>query len=220
MGIFELRVEDLVLSFRQTSWQEWVAAVTGLISVYLGVKNHVWNWFFQIVSSILYTWVFWNSNLLSSSGLNLFYFIPMQLYGWYSWSKFGPQSANRLPISHASLPLLAGGLILSGIFTGGWGWYASTHTQAFLPYLDAGVTGLSIVAEFLDSKKKFENWFVWGVVNFVYAFILLPPQKLYVSAILYFIFLLMAFWGAFEWRKTLRKQTAEAADSTGTHTRF
>ena len=204
-------MHDVIESFRQTSWQEWVAAVTGLISVYLGIRNHIGNWLFQIISSVLYVWVLWKGGYVSSAGLNLFYFIPMQFYGWYAWSKFGPQSANRLPITHASLPLLAVGLCVAGIFTVAWGWFAATHTQAFMPYLDAGVTGISILAEFLDSRKKFENWHLWGVVNFIYAFILFPPQKYYVSAILYFIFLLMAFWGAFEWRKTLQKQENTAS---------
>ncbi len=201
-------LQELLKSVHETSWQEWLAAVTGLISVILGIKNNIWNWFFQIVSSVFYVWVFWQAHLYSSMGLNLLYFLPMQFYGWWCWSKFGPQANNRLPITRASPALMAGCIVVASVFAAGWGWFAATHTQAFLPYLDAAVTGLSISAEFLDSRKKVENFHLWGVVNLVYAFILLPPQKYYVSAILYFIFLILAFVGAFEWTRLMKKQVA------------
>lgn len=205
-------MHDLIQNIHDTSWQEWIAAVTALVSVWLTVKNHIHNWTLGIVSVLFYGWVFWKSHYYASMGLNLFYFLPMQLYGWWLWAKLGPQSQNKLPVTHSSRRSILFCLLFTALFTVGWGFFEVRFLKdATLPFWDAGVTGLSIAAQFLDAKKKLQSWFLWIGVNIICTFYLYPAQKLYVTSILYFILLLLAFYGAKEWRKLMAYQKDEEA---------
>ncbi len=61
---------------------EILASLTGLVSVYLTVRNKIANWPWGIVSVLLFGWLFWSSRLYSDAGLQIVYFLPMQFYGW------------------------------------------------------------------------------------------------------------------------------------------
>jgi nicotinamide mononucleotide transporter len=75
----------------QTWWQqqsllEVTGVITGLLCVYLAAKNIIWNWPFAIISVVIYIFIFWDSHLFADMGLQV-YFLVMNIYGWYYWSK-------------------------------------------------------------------------------------------------------------------------------------
>jgi nicotinamide mononucleotide transporter len=70
-----------------------------------------------------------------------------------------------------------------------------------LPFSDGLTTAMSIVAQYLQVHKRFENWLIWVAADLIYAFYIFPVQKLYVSAVLYLIFTVLAILGAVEWWK-------------------
>jgi nicotinamide mononucleotide transporter len=190
---------------------EIIAALATLINVYLTAKNNVWCWICGVIAVVLYGYVFYVSHLYSSMGLQAFYYLPMQFYGWWVWLRWGPTRDNDLPITRLSrsrcifwfginLPLAA----LLG--------YLMTFTGAQLSYADALVTAMSIIAQYLLTYKYIENWVLWILVDLVYAFYLLPIQGLYVSAVLYLILLIMAIWGLREWSRILRGQSAVTSE--------
>ncbi len=76
-------------------------------------------------------------------------------------------------------------------------WYLRAKTDARLPILDAFTTVFALVATWLMVNYVHENWLYWiiidGVAIFLYAF-----RRMYLGAVLYVIYLLMAIDGYFD----------------------
>lgn len=191
---------------QQIGLLEILATVTGLINTYLLIKNSVWNWLWGILSALLFGAVFYEYKLLSNMGLQLVYYVPMMGYGWYLWTRGTPKKQDDLPITKLS-PSERVSWIMAAIGASViWGAIMS-RTPAALPYADALNTGMSIVALYLQSKRKFESWWFWLAVNLLGTFYLYPMQKLYLTTALYALFTVMAFLGAREWTKLMRQQS-------------
>jgi nicotinamide mononucleotide transporter len=94
------------------------------------------------------------------------------------------------------------------------GWLMARYTDDPLPYADGAVTGMSIVAQWLQAKKLFENWWLWIVLDVLSAGYLYPKQHLYVTTALYVVFLLLCVRGLVEWQgligKPVVKETVSA----------
>ena len=75
----------------QDWWQhqtllEITGVITGLLCVYLAAKNNILNWPFAIVSVVIYIFIFFEAHLFADMGLQV-YFLIMNIYGWYYWSR-------------------------------------------------------------------------------------------------------------------------------------
>ena len=81
-------------------------------------------------------------------------------------------------------------------------WPVDTYTDADLAYWDAATTVMSLVAQFLQARKILECWALWIVVD-VLAVGIYAYKGLYITTILYTVFLGLATWGYLEWRRSL-----------------
>lgn len=179
---------------------EGAAVVTGLLSVWLTVRENVWCWPTGLVSVTLYIWVFYQAQLYADAGLQVVY-ILVSVYGWYHWLHGG---AGRKPLrvqraSPAELTIL---IVLANLFATGLGYWLDTRTDATLPYPDALITSTSLVAQWALSRKLWENWAFWIAVD-VLAIPVFWSKGLAPTAILYMVFLGMAMAGWREWRQKL-----------------
>jgi len=192
----------------QISLAEGVAVAAIFINVYLTARNSIWCWIWGIIGVVLYGYVFFVSHLYSSMALQAIYYLPMQFYGWWVWLRYGPKRDNDLPIAKLSA---RGRIFWFGInlpaaaFLG----YIMTYTDAQLTYTDALVTVMSITAQYLLTHKYIENWLLWIPVDIIYACYLLPKQGLYISAVLFFILLLMSIWGVLKWRRIMQRESTQ-----------
>jgi nicotinamide mononucleotide transporter len=191
-------------------WQELSAALTALVCVWLTLKNKISNWPWGIVSVLLYAWVFWQAKLYANFGLNLFYFLPSSLYGWWNWAKAGPEQNDDLPVRRLSRRGNLIGLGITLLITLVIGAPISYYTQDPNPYADALLTGLSIMAQWMQAKKWLENWWYWIAADVIFAVYLFPVQHLYFSMALYFLFLMIAIQGALAWRKLAAPEFVDA----------
>ena len=82
---------------------EIVAAVFGVVSVFLSVRQNIWSWPTAIVNVGLYIFVFFESKLYGDTGLQVVYVI-LNAYGWYHWL-YGGKNRTELPVSRTSLRL-------------------------------------------------------------------------------------------------------------------
>jgi nicotinamide mononucleotide transporter len=76
------------------------------------------------------------------------------------------------------------------------------------PFLDALTTVLSLLAQYLLNCKRIENWFVWITADVLYIW-LYTQKGLYLTAVLYTIFIGMCIAGLLAWRKSLRQQSGK-----------
>jgi nicotinamide mononucleotide transporter len=117
-------------------------------------------------------------------------------------SGFGGASGKRPRITTASLQFLFSVIVLSLAAAGGLSLVLSRVSNAAMPFADASIFGLSILAQYLLDRKKIENWIAWGVVDLI-AIYVYASQHLWVTSMLYSLLFLNVFWGYHEWRKEL-----------------
>jgi len=184
---------------------EIVAAVFGVISVFLSVRQNIWSWPTAIVNVGLYIFVFYESKLYADTGLQVIY-VVLNAYGWYHWL-YGGKNRTELPVSRTSPRL---GAFLVGLGLAGTaliGTLLAQKTDAALPYMDAMTTSTSLVAQWMMTRKLLENWIVWVSVDVIYIGMYIY-KSLYVTAALYLVFLILSAMGYFQWRASLRERTA------------
>jgi len=195
---------------------EWAAAITTLAFVYLTVKNRIDNWYWGIAAVLFYAVFFWKISNYANAALNLFYYLPCCIYGWWVWKKQGPMHDDDLPVTSLTRRALVGWLLVSVVLSLCIG-YPIAHypiansTPDPHPYADSFTTGFSIVAQYLQAKKIFENWWMWLGVDLVYTVYLFPVQGLVLSTIVYFIVTVLAVRGAIEWKPLIGKPKAVSA---------
>ncbi|AHG40836.1 aminotransferase [Pseudomonas syringae CC1557] len=179
---------------------ELFAAAIGVIAVWLTVKQNPWCWPIGLVMVVIYIWIFFDVKLYSDMLLQVIY-AGLQVYGWLQWTRHG----NGLPVravsvlnSSSVLMGLAVGVLISLVLGAGMAHF----TDAAQPWLDAALTGFSLVAQVWMAQKRVQCWPLWIVldVTFVGLFIY---KDLYLTAALYALFTLLAVQGWREWRNDL-----------------
>ena len=178
---------------------QWIAAIAGAISVYLSTRENIWSWPTAIVNVGLSAIVFYATGLYSDMGLNVVYLV-LSIYGWYQWLHGGAQH-TRLHVSKASRRVW---IVSAAFATVAWfalGRLTSMLPGVSLPYLDAGLTTVSLVAQWMMTRKILENWILWIIVDVVYVPMYLY-KDLYPTAALYAAFLVLAVMGLGQWRRS------------------
>jgi nicotinamide mononucleotide transporter len=185
----------------QFSWVEVLGFVTGMMTVWLAVRNSPTNWPIGIISCAAYLVVFFIGKLYANSFLQ-FLFIVISLWGWYQWLR-GGENATPRPITHLSLRLGIFLAVITPICT-----YIATvflvAVDGAAPFWDTLTTVLSLVATFVMGRRHIECWFVWMGTDAIYI-VLFASRGLVLTSVLYTIFLLMCFRGLWEWQRDFKR---------------
>jgi nicotinamide mononucleotide transporter len=193
------------------SWTEIAAAVLTLANIGLIVRRSVWNFPVGIFAVAIYGTVFFEARLYSDALLQVF-FVVVQFYGWWKW-----QSAiaddGELVVRWSSPWTMAWSLALALVLMLALGTAMHRWTDAASPYLDATVAAGSVVAQFLLSFRRIENWIYWIAVN-VLSVGLYLSRGLNVSAGLYALLLVMAVSGLIGWLRSPRSGRPAASTLT------
>jgi len=175
--------------------------VTGGICVWLVVREHLWNWPVGLANNVFFFVLFWESRLFADMGLQAVYF-GLGVYGWLNWL-FGGEHRTALRVSRATRTEWC--VLAVAIPTGTWGLREILiAVNGAAPFWDSLTTVLSLVAQYLLCRKRFENWFFWIAADIVYIPLYLSRQ-LPLTAVLYAVFLAMCLVGVLEWNRSLRK---------------
>lgn len=181
-------------------WVEAVATVFGLICVWFTVKQNILCWPTGLIQVLLYIVIFYAVKLYSDVGLQIIY-VFMQIYGWYHWLHGGPHRA-ALPVSSLDMSVFVIWMLVGIAGTTGLGYFMHTNTDAAAPYPDAFVAIISLIAQWLMSRKNLESWYFWIAVDVV-AIAVYLYKDLYLTAGLYCVFLVLACMGYALWKKSL-----------------
>ncbi len=190
------------------NWVEWLAVVTGIVSVYLSVRQNIWSWPTAIVNVLLYVLVFRAARLYADMGLQVVYAM-LSVYGWYEWLH-GGENKTELPVSRWSWRSAAVLAFIGTVFAWGLGASFAGYTDAALPYMDSSLTAASLVAQYLMTRKILENWLLWIAADVVYVGMFIY-KRLLPTAGLYAVFLVLAAMGYVQWRRSLRQRLATGA---------
>jgi nicotinamide mononucleotide transporter len=192
---------DVLRGLLGSSPWEALGAATGFVSVFLMARQNVWGWPVGIVCVSTYAWVFGQSRLYANMALQ-FVFLALQVYGWVHWWRGGEAGEDTLPVTRLSL---RAGLLWTAAGTAAslaFGAFMAARTNDARPWADATLTAFSLVAQWLQARKVFECWVVWILVDVGYIG-LFTVQHLFLTAVLYVLFLVLCVYGLKEWRRSL-----------------
>lgn len=192
-----------------TSWLELVAVLLAFACVWYNVLENPVGWPLAFASCVLYTWLFAHNKLYGDSMVQV-YFALAALWAWWQWlhgkrtGAAGQAAALRIArlTSRARWRIVVVWLLLWPAF----GHLLARFTDSDVPYLDGFTTAGSVVGQILLGRKLIENWPVWLIVNLA-SIVLLSYKSLYLSALLYGVFVVMALAGWRRWRANLTSQT-------------
>ena len=180
---------------------EWIAAIAGAVSVYLSARENIWSWPTAIVNVGLYIIVFRRTGLYSDMGLQVVYLV-LSIYGWYEWL-YGGRDRTKLTVSRATMREWALTLPVALVFWFALARYTATLPGVALPYVDSCLTTISLVAQWMMTRKILENWILWIVADIAYV-PMYVYKKLPVTAALYALFLVLAVVGLRAWWRSYR----------------
>ena len=194
---------NIISAFEATSIIEWVGVLAGVFYVVLISYKLILAWFFALISSLVYVYLCYVSNLFLETGLQFFYVI-MALYGWYKWNK--ESSGKDREITTWTIKTHTINISISTFLFLSLGFLFDNYTSQANPYTDAFSTVFSLGATYMVTKKVLENWIYWVVIDAVCIY-LFVSRELYLTAVLFFIYTLIALFGYFQWRRKFISQT-------------
>ena len=173
--------------------------ITGAVCVWLTVKQHIWSWPIGIANNIFFIVLFWNARLFADMGLQVVY-IVLGILGWYWWLKGG---TGKTILHVSKTPAVQWLVILPVAAIATWGMrnYLMSVGDA-APFLDALTTVMSLVAQYLLSRKYLENWYVWMTADIIYIG-LYASKALPLTAVLYAMFFVMCIMGYRAWKRSM-----------------
>jgi nicotinamide mononucleotide transporter len=197
--------EILTNNLLQTTWIEELAVIFSIAYVILAAYQNNWCWLAAIISVSLYIYICFIAKLYSETGLQVFY-LGMAFYGWWQWTK---KFQNNKTVAITKLNFKKNVLIiLLGIgITLPFYFLTKNYTDAALPFSDALVTAFSLITTFMVTKKILENWIYWIVIDSLAVYIYLN-RGLQLTAVLYFIYVIIAVVGFINWRKEYLRHKA------------
>lgn len=178
---------------------EILGAISGLLCVWLTAKEKILSFPIGILNIGFFAFMFYDAKLYADTMLQIVFFLPLTLYGWYVWLH-GKQNTKSVAvtrdISKKEL-LISIATFVTGSVT--WAYVLQRFTDASVPWIDAPLAMASIVAQLLLSRKVIQNWLVWIVVD-AFSVGLYLYKDLNITAALYAIFFFIAVKGYFSWR--------------------
>ena len=183
---------------------EWFGVFTGILCVWLAAKNNIYNWPIAIVSVVIYIFIFFESKLYADMGLQ-FYFLAMNFYGWYFWSKNKNNKDAERAVSLITKKEIIFSIVGIIVFTAALGFLLHANTDASFPFVDSFCTACSLIAQIFLARKVLQNWLIWIVVDLCYIPLYIY-KSLNLSAVLYAVLVAIAVKGYLDWKKTYREQ--------------
>ena len=197
---------QFVSDLRQTSLLEFIAVISGILSVWFSRAENIWVYPTGLANTIIYIYLSFKSSLIGEASVN-FYYTVVSIYGWVLWARRDDRNEHVLQITWSSRKEWMQELAFFSFF------YAAVYfALAFLkkgfaplaiPWADAFASATAYTGMWLMAKKKVESWIWWIATNI--ASIPLYFVKHYVfTSVYYLILLIMAVSGLIEWRRRVK----------------
>ena len=159
------------------------------------------------VSVLIWIYLCWIGEIYSQAVINLFFLI-MNIYGWYNWSRKDNSEINKVQIKFSSLKenlllIIVAALLTLLIY------FALSNVEILnfnwkFVLMESFITTLNFIAMWLMAWKRVENWVLW-IIGDTFCIPLFVFKEYYLSVAQFSIFIIIAFMGYFDWRKKALK---------------
>ena len=179
---------------------EIFAVCSAILYLILAANEDVRCWYAALFSSLLYMYIMYTAGLMMESFLQIFY-IFMAIYGWYIWSsKINVKQQLKIRSWKMQYHLYTITIVILLAMISGF--LLEKYTQAALPFLDAFTTWGAIITTYMVAKKIIENWIYWFVIDSISIYLFIS-RELYLTSLLFFIYLIIIIFGYRSWMKKL-----------------
>ena len=198
------------MQFFFENWLELTGVISGLLCVWLLIKEHVLTFPIGMLYASVTVIVVARALLYADVVLNLYY-VVMNAYGLYYWVYGGKQlrasQGELLPqrLARSTLIRLLGIILIGSVVMG---FYFARYTQAEMAYVDSLTTVASFVAMWMSARKLLSSWVAWFVIDVMQIGLYIVKgmnanSGLFLYAGLYGVYLLMAIYGWLQWRQRM-----------------
>ncbi|WP_310829553.1 nicotinamide riboside transporter PnuC [Paenibacillus pedocola] len=182
--------------------------ITGVLCVVLTAKGKLTSYAFGMYNTFGYAYLANVNGLFGEVMLNLLFFVPMNVAGFYMWkNNYQSGKLAMRQMEHKGMFLtftvcIAGSLLL--------GFGLSFIPGQNSPYIDAITTVLSVVATILMVRRFKEQWLVYIVLN-MFTVLLWVIRTLEGSGegllmiVMWSAYLMNAAYGYYNWNKAAKE---------------
>jgi len=144
--------------------------------------------------------LYYQKGLYADCGME-FYYLAMTVYGFIAWMRHKQKTADlpiRLMPQDLAMPLMMVFPVIWAIIY----FILISFTPSNVPIADSFTTALSVIGIVALSRKYLEQWFIWIVVDIVTS-VLYFYKAIPFKASLYALYVIIAVFGYFKWRKMM-----------------
>lgn len=180
---------------------EIVGALSGILGVWLTSRRNIACFPIGLLNVTVYAVIFFSPSVrLYADGILQLVFGGLLVYGWREWSSAKEEKQVHITyltrtawlfvvIATSAMALLLGRILYN-------------YTDAAIPQLDAALTAASLAAQWMVARRKIENWLFWIIIDLIYVPVYWQ-RALPLTALLYFIFLVLAVFGYRSWKRQM-----------------
>ena len=194
-----------------------LTSVFGLACVFLAGRNNKYNFYIGYIYTFLLFLMFFNKHLYASLILQPIS-LGINILGHYRWThpkkeEESSQDSKALKVSLLTWPQRGLAVISVLVLAGIWGWllsmlggkwFVGVFPSDPVPYLDACVTVLILVAQFLSALKKWDCWVAWLLVNITQLALHISVGHVFMP-IVCSLYLINGVWSLVTWFRLYRK---------------
>ncbi len=184
---------------------ETAGTISGILSVALAIRSNRLSWLVGMINILASFILFYQVGLYSGMILQV-YFLGTGIYGWFFWKSSGKRVmpvtvlTNRQRLSYLAIILVAAFWVAQGMIYIQKDWPNWFPVAVAFPFWDALAMVAGMFANWFMARRKLENWSIWLTVDILYV-LMYVAQEIYLYALLYFVFCIMAILGWNQWKK-------------------
>ncbi len=187
---------------------EAAAVLISVLGVALTIMRSMWCWVVNLIAVLIYAVLFFQYKLYGETILQIM-FMGMNIYGFLTWMR-GQQQQHEIRIQPLQ-PRRARQQILLAMSVGLiFGLVLKNFTDAAVPLLDAQLAALSVLGTYWTSQRYIATWVLWVTVDIVYVG-MFAYKELYLTAVLYSLFVGLAAYGWWQWLQVKKQQATHTA---------
>jgi nicotinamide mononucleotide transporter len=204
ININAMETAGFILAWVQANLIEIAGFILAVIYLFLEIRERWPMWIVGIISSAFYVFIFFQSKIYAQMGLNA-YFVLASCYGLYFWKLAPAREEKKLKTSRITLKMAWILLAISTLLSVFIGYFLDKFTDSPVPYIDAALAALSVVATWMLARKILEHWYIW-IATDLFSVGLYFHLHLYPTSLLYLMYGSMSFWGLMKWRETMKNE--------------